>query len=167
MFSIELPAGTRVVICCGLHLLSSSWTPASCKKNTWIQPDSCRHDSLLVGCFLQWIYKGIIPQGQSIWGPTFHWWWTAHHQDWREIMKNMRPWDRLLLQGLNWENIQSYIPSGEDVWVKSSCDFATTREVLVVRATKLVGEQSPVLQADMKSWGCLGDWVKHYLSSSN
>ena len=33
--------------------------------------------------------------------------------------------------------IQSHVPSGDDVWVKSSHTFATAREVLVARATML------------------------------
>ena len=36
----------------------------------------------------------------------------------------------------NWEKyIQLYLPSGDDVWVKSGCNIVSAREVLVTRAT--------------------------------
>ena len=38
----------------------------------------------------------------------------------------------------NWGKIQLHLPFGDPLWVKSSCNFGTSREVLVARATILL-----------------------------
>ena len=41
------------------------------------------------------------------------------------------------------KKIQSHLPSGDDVWVKSSWNSATAKDVLVERATMRVAVSSP------------------------
>ena len=50
-------------------------------------------------------------------------------------------------RALNWEKIKSHLPSGGDVWVKSSCNSATVKDVLVTRATMVVTVSNPVTRS--------------------